>query len=267
MSWVRSRLQLGRSSKLPPRFQEVRWRSRALRKRMAFALYLPPGYHEQREMRYPVLYLLHGSGHDRHSVLSEVRPQERTAQLGESMLVIPDGDQGWWLDSPMLPRSRYGQYVLELVEFVDRQYRTVASRAARGICGFSMGGHGAMLLAAQHPQSFGAASSLLGPLDIVQMFPDYYRLGLLLGPDRDTWQRFSPAHWAENLARTALQFCTAEEATDRRQNEAFAAVLQSLHIPFEFNVYPGVHDTVFVRKHIGELFGFHRRAFDESARG
>jgi putative tributyrin esterase len=267
MSRLHSRLQLGRRSKLPPRFQEVRWRSQALRKRMAFALYLPPGYHAQREKRYPVLYLLHGSGHDRHSVLSEVRPQEHAAQLGEAMLVIPDGGQGWWLDSPMLPHSRYGQYLLELVEYMDRQYRTAASRAARGICGFSMGGYGAMMLAGQHTEVFGAASSLLGPLDIVQMFPDYYRLRQLLGPDRATWQRFSPAHWAENLAHTALQFCTAEEAAARRQNEAFAGVLQSLRIPFEYNVYPGVHDTVFVQEHIGTLFGFHRRAFDECARG
>ena len=266
MSRSHFRLQLDRKTQLPPGFQEVRWRSRALQKRMAFVLYLPPEYHAQRQKRYPVLYLLHGSGHDRHSVLSEVRPQEHVALLGEAILVIPDGNQGWWLDSPMLPRSRYGQYLVELVEFLDRRYRTIASRAARGICGFSMGGYGAMLLAGQHPEMLGAASSLLGPLNIVQMFPDYYRLRLLLGPDQATWQRFNPGRWAANLARTALQFCTAEAAADRRQNEAFAAVLESFQIPFQYNVYPGGHDTTFVREHIGAHFAFHRRAFDQGIR-
>lgn len=259
--------QHDRKTELPSGFQEIHWRSRALRKRMAFVLYLPPGYQRQCEKRYPVLYLLHGSGHNRHSVLSEVRPQEHAAPLGEAILVIPDGNQGWWLDSPVLPRSRYGQYVLELVEFVDRRYRTMASRTARGICGFSMGGYGAMLLAGQHPEMFGAASSLLGPLDIAQMFPDYYRLHLLLGPDRDTWQRFNPVHWAEKLAHTPLRFCTAEEAAERPQNEACAAVLRTLQIPFEYNVYPGGHDTAFVREHIGAHFNFHRRAFDRGALG
>jgi len=248
-------------------FQEVFWYSSAVQKRMAFLLYLPIGYHKQPTEHYPVLYLLHGSGHDRHSVLREVQPQEHVPMLGAAMLVIPDGGQGWWLDSPILPRSLFGQYVLQLVEFVDRHYRTLAFRTARGIFGFSMGGYGAMLLAAQHPEMFSAASSLLGPLDIVQLFPDYHRLRLLLGSDLGTWQCYNPTHWVPSLAHTALRFCTGEEAFDRPQNEAFAAALESLQILFEYDVYPGGHDIAFVRKHIKAHFSFHRRSFDQGARG
>ena len=267
MSPFQFRLQLRRRAELPPGFQEVRWRSQTLRKRMAFLLYRPPGYHRHGDQRYPVLYLLHGSGHDWHSVLREVRPQEHIALLGRAILVVPDGDQAWWLDSPVSPDSRYGSYLLELVEFLDRRYRTIARRAARGICGFSMGGYGAMLLAGQYPALFGTASSLLGILDIAQVFPDYHHLRLLLGPDRDTWQRFNPVNWAQNLSHTALQFCSAEDAPERGQNEAFAAALRSLQIPFEYSVYPGGHDADFVQEHIGAYFGFHRRAFDHTTRG
>jgi len=252
----------GRNPELPPGFQEVRWRSSALGRHMTFLLYAPDRYDEHPAKRCPVLYLLHGSGHDRHSVIGEVRPQEHVALLGETILVIPDGERGWWLDSPALPHSRYGEYVLELTEFVDRRYRTIADRVARGISGFSMGGYGAMLLASQHPGVFGAASSLLGPLDIVQMFPNYYQLCRLLGPELETWEHLNPAHLAEKLSRTLLRFCTAREAFDLPQNRAFADVLTGLGIPFEYRVYPGGHDTVFAREHIAEQFRFHRRAFD-----
>ncbi len=252
-----------RRNSLPAGFRALQWHSQALQKRMTFAVHLPAAYHEQPTKRWPVLYLLHGSGHDHQSVLREVCLQDAVAMLGEAILVIPDGDQGWWLDSPMLSATLYGQYVLELIEFVDHHYRTIPNRTARGVCGFSMGGYGAMLLAGQHPEVFGAASSLLGPLDIAQMFPDYYRLKLLLGSNLTIWQRYNPTHWAAKLANTALQFCTAEEAFDRPQNEAFAAALRSLHIPFEYHVYRGEHDTAFVRQHIGTHFAFHRRCLEQ----
>ncbi|MGB9881015.1 MAG: alpha/beta hydrolase-fold protein, partial [Anaerolineae bacterium] len=109
----------GRRMQLPAGFREVYWQSKVLKKGMAFALYLPASYAQQQAKRYPVLYLLHGSGHNRHSVLREVQPQQCVSELGEALLVIPDGDQGWWLDSPILPSSCYGRYVLELVGFVD----------------------------------------------------------------------------------------------------------------------------------------------------
>jgi S-formylglutathione hydrolase FrmB len=240
---------------------------------MAFLLYQPqavplrraagPSGGEEAAAPLPVLYLLHGSGHDPHSVLDQVWPQEQLLLLGEALLVVPAGDQSWWLDSPLQPGSAYGTYVLELVRFVDEHYGTRPDRVARGICGFSMGGFGAMLAACLHPETFGAASSLLGPLDIEQMYPDYYRLRLLLGAERETWQRFNPAHLAGHLTHTAPTFCTASEAFDRPQNEAFAARLRSLGIGFEYHVDPGQHDSAFVREHIGASLAFHRRAFDQ----
>ena len=264
MRRLRFRPPARRRAKLPLGFLDIRWHSRALTKRGAAALHLPPHYEQQRDKRYPVLYLLHGSGHDRLSLLRDVGPHDHIPLLGEAIFVIPDGDQGWWLDSPMQPNSQYGAYVLELIGFVDDHYRTVAQRSARGICGFSVGGFGAMLLASQHPELFGAASSLLGPLDIVQLFPDHDRLRLLLGPDRDTWQRFNPTCCAEGLVYTALRFSTGMEASDRPQNEAFASALRSLNISFEYHLDAGKHDTHFVAQHLGAHFAFHRRAFDPS---
>jgi len=252
----------GRRNALPPGFRQMHWRSRALGKRMAFLLHLPDTEKQEPGRRYPVLYLLHGSGHDGRSVMEQVQPQAALRELGAALLVIPDGDQGWWVDSPLVPRSRYGEYLLELVSWVDGHYPTRTDPGARGLCGFSMGGYGAMLLAGQHPHLFGAASSLLGPLDIGQLFPDYHRLRLLLGAELSTWQQYNPRQSTANLQDTALWFCTGEDAFDRPHNDAFASALRAQGIPFTYQVHPGGHDTSFVREHVQACFAFHRCQFD-----
>jgi len=247
---------------LPPGFRRIRWHSRALGKRMSFVLYTPTAPPGAPGARYSTLYLLHGSGHDCHSVMREVRPQDCIAELGRALLVIPDGNQGWWLDSPVTPQSKYGEYVRELVNLVEHNYPAAAGRGARGLCGFSMGGYGAMLLASQQPALFGAASSLLGPLDIAQWFPDYRRLRLLLGPELRTWQQHNPCGFVANLRDTALWFCTGQNAFDRPQNDAFARALQAQQFPFTYQTHPGEHNTTFVREHLRACFAFHRRQFD-----
>ena len=231
---------------------------------MIFGVYLPPSGNDLSNLCFATVFMLHGSGHDHRSLLSQVQPQDHLRLLNDTILIIPDGDQGWWLDSPLLRRSRYAQYLLELVELVDDRYPTIAHRHARGLCGFSMGGYGAMALAAQHPELFGSASSLIGTLDIVQMFPDYHRLQVLLGADLQAWQKANPTQQAARLSNTGLLFCTAQRAFDRPQNEAFAEALRSYAIPFTFRIYPGDHNVTFVREHIDECLTFHRKAFDGS---
>jgi len=245
-------------------FREMRWQSRVLSKQMRSALYLPPGADQPGKRGFATLFLLHGSGHTHRSVLSEVSPQDHVGLLHDTIVVIPDGDQGWWLDSPAVQHSQYAQYVLELVEWVDGHFATARHRGARGICGFSMGGYGAMSLAAQHSALFGSASSLIGTLDIVQMFPDYHRLRVLLGGEIEAWHAANPACHAPKLAGTALFFCTAERAFDLPQNKAFARALEHHAIPFTFKTYRGEHDTEFVRQHLDECLAFHRRAFDHA---
>jgi len=173
---------------------------------------------------------------------------------------LPAGfDEVSWRSGALGRPSNYGQYVLELVSHIDRRYRTLRDRGGRGICGFSMGGFGAMQLACRHPEVFGAASSLLGMLDIEQMFPEYPRLRMLLGDELSTWQSHNPTRRAANLASTQLLFSTGTDASDRSQNDAFASALQTLNIPYRFNLYPGGHDTSFVRRHLGEHLSFHAR--------
>jgi S-formylglutathione hydrolase FrmB len=108
------------------------------------------------------------------------------AGMPEAIVVMPDGDDGWYTtwnslaslsgcearvppDEPRerycVPWARYDDYVArDVVAWVDSTFRTRADRAHRGIAGLSMGGYGAVLLAAQYPDVFGAAASHSGAL-------------------------------------------------------------------------------------------------------
>jgi S-formylglutathione hydrolase FrmB len=152
-------------------------------------VYLPPSY-DHLATRYPVAYYLHGlTGNERNWVKSgHIDTSMDTLVAGgtaEMIIVMPDGDDSWWMTSESLPDvpgcirtlpayagdastfcvpwPHYDDYVAyDLVRYVDRTYRTRADRAHRGLAGLSMGGYGAMMLALQFPELFSAAASHSG---------------------------------------------------------------------------------------------------------
>jgi hypothetical protein len=73
----------------------------------------------------------------------------RTRQIGEMIAVFVDG-QNTLLGSFYRTSTATGDYETyiahDLVNLIDARYRTLATNASRGLCGFSMGGYGAMHL-------------------------------------------------------------------------------------------------------------------------
>jgi hypothetical protein len=143
------------------------------------AIWLPPGYDEGatrgRGKRYPVLvdmagFTGSGLGHIGWKNFSENLP-ERAARLvnegrmAPAVLVFPDcftalgGNQ--YINSSAI--GRYADYLTkEIVPFVDREFRTRASREHRGCFGKSSGGYGAIIHAMKYPQTWGAIADHSG---------------------------------------------------------------------------------------------------------
>lgn len=143
------------------------------------AVWLPPGYDEAagrgRGRRYPVLFDLvgfTGSGlaHVNWRPFDENVP-ERAARLvaerrmGPAIIVFPDcftslgGNQ--YVNSSAI--GRYADYLTrELIPFVDREFRTLASRDHRGCFGKSSGGYGAIIHGMQYPEYWGAIADHSG---------------------------------------------------------------------------------------------------------
>ncbi|WP_345814946.1 alpha/beta hydrolase family protein [Paraburkholderia sp. PREW-6R] len=118
------------------------------------------------DKRFPVVYLLHGSGGD-YTDWTSNSPIGKLADRYHMILVMPDGGhESWYIDSPVDPRSLYETYVgTEVVRYVDAHFRTIAARQARAITGLSMGGFGALHIALDRPDEFGAAGSISGAVD------------------------------------------------------------------------------------------------------
>jgi enterochelin esterase family protein len=139
--------------------------------RRRVAIWLPPSYAGSPERRYPVIYWLAGYTGTGEMMFQSTPWQpglgERLDRLvgqgsmGEAIVVAPDGftrlGGSQYLDSPS--SGAYETHLTtEVVPAIDRRFRTLATRAARGIGGKSSGGFGALVLAMRHPALFSAVA-------------------------------------------------------------------------------------------------------------
>jgi S-formylglutathione hydrolase FrmB len=135
----------------------VRHPSTTLGGERIFAVLLPAGYAES-EQRYPVVYLFHGGGQD-HTAFMARTSFPPMARQHSAIVVMPAADRTYSNMSPDA-QTRYHDYVgVELVDYVDSHYRTIASQQGRAIGGISMGGRIAVMTALQHPARFGAVGA------------------------------------------------------------------------------------------------------------
>ena len=145
--------------------------SAAMHKTYRAAVVLPASYAKNKKASYPVLYLLHGAwGHfgDWLSKTPDKLLLHRLADQYNLIIVNPEGETfSFYLDSPVSPESQFETYLTkEIIPAIDQAYRTVRDRKGRVISGLSMGGHGALYLAARHPDLYCAAGSMSGALDL-----------------------------------------------------------------------------------------------------
>lgn len=242
--------------------------SKALGREKQFTVFYP--YQFKPGRRYPVLYLLHGYGgkddgnensFDHEVIMTALKEHEL-------FVIVPDGGVGWFVDSPY-SNSKYETYLIEeLIPFVDKKLPTMTHRQYRGICGVSMGGHGAITLAFKHPQLFGSASSLSGILDLVR-HSEQWNLAKLLGPldkNRKLWEDNSALYlskrWGGNPPIALFIECGVEDYA-LWENRDFHSELQKMKIPHRYEENPGAHtlEYWFDDGHLAEHLRFHSQIF------
>jgi len=170
----------------------VRVPSASLGREQVATILLPASYATTRQ-RYPVIYLLHGGGQD-HTAFA-TRDWFRALATRDVIFVTPSAGDSWYVNSAADASAKYEDFVVkDLIEFVDKQYRTVASRDGRAIAGVSMGAWGAMLLGLKHHHLFAAVGAMSAPFGISRQDPN-------MDMKSRTQQRFGAPATPERLER------------------------------------------------------------------
>ena len=142
------------------------------------SVYTPPMYEAEPERRFPVLYLLHGSGGDENAWVElghVARIMDNLIAEGKAepmIVVMPNGNSGKQAApgetsenlsykpamTNLIPGSyKNGKYEMafpEIVRFIDSRYRTLPDKAHRALAGLSMGGFHSLYISVNHPAYF-----------------------------------------------------------------------------------------------------------------
>jgi S-formylglutathione hydrolase FrmB len=209
-------------------------------------VYVPPGYDDEPDRRYPTVYVL--QGYTGHAAMWFNRAPFRQPYPELADAVFAAGDvppaivvyvDAWtslagsqFLDSPAT--GRYHSYLRdEVVPFVDARYRTLASRDHRAVTGKSSGGYGAMVTAMLAPDVFGALATHAGDslfdVTIRSMLPPLVR------QLRDTYGGSYDAFFADFRSRIAG---TKDSDFDLLEMYAYSAAYSAdddgtVHVPFD----------------------------------
>jgi S-formylglutathione hydrolase FrmB len=153
------------------------------------AVVVPHQYRIYPDTKYPVVYLLHGAWGCYRDWPHKAN-LDSLADTYSTIIVCPDGQDSWYLDSPIDPSFQFETFIsYELVNYIDTHYRTYPRREMRAITGLSMGGHGALWNAFRHPDVFASCGSMSGGVDISK-FPGRWHIADRLGDYDNNQQRW-----------------------------------------------------------------------------
>ncbi len=142
-------------------------------KNRRLAVYTPAGY-DNSNKKYPVLYLLHGIGGDEEAWLGTGRAAQIMDNLisqgkAKAMIVVMtngnvfqeaapgQGSSGYVKPTFMLPNTMDGKFeesFMDVMNFIDNNYRTIKKKEGRAIAGLSMGGYHTAYISMNYPNTF-----------------------------------------------------------------------------------------------------------------
>ena len=235
---------------LPTNVKIVHFPSATLGEQRTMLVMLPVDY-DAAVRRYPVLYLLHGHDADitdwaRGTNLSDY------ATRHQLIIVTPDGSQSWYVNSVSNPKAHFDDYIVkDVVDYVDKNFRTIPEPFARAIAGVSMGGYGALFLGMEHRDKFAAIGSFSGAIAYGHLLPqdlpknptaeqkkdikEYTDLmGALGSKEQKARDVFELAQQVPVEEMPMLFIVCGGQDGNIDETHAFLALLAKRHIPYEY---------------------------------
>ncbi|ULQ53958.1 alpha/beta hydrolase-fold protein [Flavihumibacter fluvii] len=223
-----------------------------------FRIFLPTGYQNSPDKRYPVIYFLHGwsqryfgSGEDIYAAYDTGHDNngdniEQFVLKHEVIVVKSDGynsdanDPYYKRPYNVGPVETYRQFPIyfeELVHFIDGTYNTRNNRTQRAITGLSMGGFMAYFIGGKYPQLFSAIGSFCPSAEF------------LIGP-KDFPVEYSHLYMYKNYGGTRVFLNYGDKDFIRSYHEDRNRIWTQVLDNYSYKVYPGEHSTA----GLGEMF-------------
>lgn len=230
-----------------------------------YRVFLPPGYANNPEKRYPVIYFLHGwsqryfgDGGEEYAGFDkgEQNKGDNIAAFvakNEVIVVKWDGynrsiNEEYYKRpynvSAVETFRQFPIYFPELMQHIDVKFRTIADREHRALTGLSMGGYMTYWIAAKYPHLFSAAGSFCGS-------PEF-----IVGP-RDFPAEYRHIDMYKNFAGMNVRLHYGDKDFIRPYHEDMNRIWPQVMNNYEWKIYDAEHSTC----GLGEMFSHFMKTF------
>lgn len=147
-----------------------------------YRIFLPPGYSENPQKKFPVIYFFHGWSQRYFGASDHYADYDKGSENNgdnianfvsthDVIVVKADGynrspNEKYYVRpynvSPVETYRQFPIYFPELVEHIDTKYKTIADREHRGISGLSMGGFMTFWIGGKYPHLLSAVGNFCG---------------------------------------------------------------------------------------------------------
>ena len=233
-------------------------------------MYFPGMPRREEGKPYKTLYLLHGILGDCTDWIYGTRIR-RWAEEKDLCVVMPSGDNAFYLDQPWTGNC-YSEFIgKELVEFTRKTFPLSRKREDTYIGGLSMGGYGAIYNGLKYSDTFGAIAALSAAMVIDEDMPAEAPV-VRFPADRTDWKRSmfgsdleavavsekNPRVMVERMAAEGRTFpeiymCCGEDDSLLAKNRVFDRVLTENGVKHTFEVGPGNHEWDFWDTYIKKI--------------
>ena len=139
----------------------------SLNKTIEYGVYTPPNWNKQE--RLPLVMFLHGvlddhNTFEQYKIHSYFDEQIKLGKMPRFILVTPNGDKGFW-ENWYDGSHNYRDWVMkDILPKVKQDYNTLECPKHCSIMGISMGGFGAIRIAALYKNNFANVSAISAPI-------------------------------------------------------------------------------------------------------
>ena len=190
---------------------------------------------------------------------------DRMLSLGlidHMIVVLPNGEQGYWMNHAGGGPQWADFIAKDLVASVDATFRTTATRETRAIGGLSMGGHGALQIAYNHPELFSVAGAHSPTIRPFESSPEFFG-------DQAYFAKYDPISLAQSSKAAQRLLTWIDVGADdkwRTGAEALASVLTAQSAPVQFRVIEGEHEGWYWKHYLPEYLYFYSNALTSESR-